>query len=112
MVEIANHKKEIELKFDLERNVRVVKFEKGKIDISFNEKLSKNFVRSLTEKLKLWTGERWIISLSKETGKSTIFENKEIYKKKLLHEALESEVYKKIKENFPDAELSDVEEVK
>ena len=39
-------------------------------------------------------------------------ENKEIYKKKLLHEALESEVYKKIKENFPDAELSDVEEVK
>ncbi len=112
LVEIANHKKEIELKFDLERNVRVVKFEKGKIDISFNEKLSKNFVRSLTEKLKLWTGERWIISLSKETGKSTIFENKEIYKKKLLHEALESEVYKKIKENFPDAELSDVEEVK
>lgn len=112
LVEIVNHKKEIELKFDLERNVRVVKFEKGKIDISFNEKLSKNFVRSLTEKLKLWTGERWIISLSKETGKSTIFENKEIYKKKLLHEALESEVYKKIKENFPDAELSDVEEVK
>ncbi|NCU55890.1 MAG: DNA polymerase III subunit gamma/tau, partial [Candidatus Fonsibacter ubiquis] len=112
LVEITNHKKEIELKFDLERNVRVVKFEKGKIDISFNEKLSKNFVRSLTEKLKLWTGERWIISLSKETGKSTIFENKEIYKKKLLHEALESEVYKKIKENFPDAELSDVEEVK
>ena len=112
LVEIANHKKEIELKFDLERNVRVVKFEKGKIDISFNEKLSKNFVRSLTEKLKLWTGERWIISLSKETGKSTIFENKEIYKKKLLHEALESEVYKKIKEIFPDAELSDVEEVK
>ena len=112
LVEIANQKKEIELKFDLERNVRIVKFENGKIDISFNEKLSKNFVRSLTEKLKLWTGERWIISLSKETGKNTIFENKEIYKKKLLQDALESEVYKKIKENFPDAELSEVEEVK
>jgi len=112
LVEITNSKKEIELKFDLERNVRVVKFETGKIDISFNEKLSKNFVRSLTEKLKLWTGERWIISLSKETGKSTIFENKEIYKKKLLQDALESEVYKKIKENFPDAELNEVEEIK
>jgi len=112
LIEITNDKKEIELKFDLERNVRVVKFETGKIDISFNEKLSKNFVRSLTEKLKLWTGERWIISLSKETGKSTIFENKEIYKKKLLQDALESEVYKKIKENFPDAELNEVEEIK
>ena len=112
LIEITNDKKEIELKFDLERNVRVVKFETGKIDISFNEKLSKNFVRSLTEKLKLWTGERWIISLSKEIGKSTIFENKEIYKKKLLQDALESEVYKKIKENFPDAELNEVEEIK
>ncbi len=112
LVEITNINKEIELKFDLERNVRVVKFENGKIDISFNEKLSKNFVRSLTEKLKLWTGERWIISLSKEVGKSTIFENKETFKKNLLQEALESEVYKKIKESFPDAELSDVEEIK
>ena len=112
LVEITNINKEIELKFDLERNVRVVKFENGKIDISFNEKLSKNFVRSLTEKLKLWTGERWIISLSKELGKSTIFENKETFKKNLLQEALESEVYKKIKESFPDAELSDVEEIK
>ena len=112
LVQITNDKKEIELKFELERNVRVVKFETGKIDISFNEKLSKNFVRSLTEKLKLWTGERWIISLSKETGKNTIFENKETYKKKLLQDALESEVYKKIKENFPDAELNEVEEIK
>ena len=112
LVEITNINKEIELKFDLERNVRVVKFENGKIDISFNEKLCKNFVRSLTEKLKLWTGERWIISLSKEVGKSTIFENKETFKKNLLKEALESEVYKKIKESFPDAELSDVEEIK
>jgi DNA polymerase-3 subunit gamma/tau len=112
LVEITNINKEIELKFDLERNVRVVKFENGKIDISFNEKLSKNFVRSLTEKLKLWTGERWIISLSKEVGKSTIFESKETFKKNLLQEALQSEVYKKIKESFPDAELSDVEEIK
>ena len=110
LIQITNDKKEIELKFDLERNVRVVKFETGKIDISFNEKLSKNFVRSLTEKLKLWTGERWIISLSKETGKNTIFANKEIHKKKLLQDALESEVYKKMKENFPDAELNEVEE--
>ncbi len=112
LVEVTSVNKEIELKFDLERNVRVVKFENGKIDISFNEKLSKNFVRSLTEKLKLWTGERWIISLSKEAGKITIFENRETFKKNLLHEALESEVYKKIKESFPDAELSDVEEIK
>ena len=112
LIEIANKKKEIELKFDLERNVRLVKFEKGKIDISFNEKLSKNFVRTLTEKLKLWTGDRWVISLSQDIGQKTIFENKEMHKKKLFQEALNSEVYKTIKESFPNAELTDIEEIK
>ncbi|MFM7978877.1 MAG: DNA polymerase III subunit gamma/tau, partial [Candidatus Fonsibacter sp.] len=63
---VAIKKKEIELKFDLERNVSLVKFEIGKIDITFNEKLSKNFVKNLSEKLNIWTGKRWIISLSKE----------------------------------------------
>ena len=37
LIELANKYKEIELKYDLERNVKLVSFNKGKIDISFNE---------------------------------------------------------------------------
>ena len=62
LINQANKEKEIQLKYDLERNVKLVSFNKGKIDISFNEKLNKNFIKTLTEKLLLWTGERWIIS--------------------------------------------------
>jgi DNA polymerase-3 subunit gamma/tau len=68
LVRTANEEKEVELKYDLERNVRVVSFVPGKINITFNEKLNKNFIKTLTEKLLKWTGERWIISLSKEEG--------------------------------------------
>ena len=39
--------KEIELKYDLERNVRLSKFEDGKIDINFNENLNKNFYKKI-----------------------------------------------------------------
>ena len=39
----------MELKYDLERNVRVAKFENGKIDINFNEKLNKNFIKDLSK---------------------------------------------------------------
>ena len=49
-------KKEIQLKYDLENNVNLVKFSEGKIDISFNENLDKNFVRNLSKKLFEWTG--------------------------------------------------------
>ena len=41
LIEQANREKEIELKYDLERNVKLVSFNKGKIDISFNEKQTK-----------------------------------------------------------------------
>ena len=50
IVNLANKENEIELKYDLERNVKLVSFKNGKIDISFNEKLNKNFIKILTEK--------------------------------------------------------------
>ena len=62
MIEIVEKEKEVELKYDLERNVNLVSFSHGKIDINFNENLSKNFVKNLSEKLYDWTGKRWIIS--------------------------------------------------
>ena len=65
LLQIVNEKKKVELKYDLERNLKLVSFNNGKIEISFNEKLNKNFIKTLTEKLHLWTGDRWIISLSK-----------------------------------------------
>ena len=77
----ASKKKEVELKYDLEKNVNLVKFSNGKIDISFNENLSKNFVRNLSEKLLEWSGKRWVITLTKEKGQKTFFENELIKKK-------------------------------
>ena len=76
LISLVEKNKEIELKFDLERNVRLVKFSEGKIDIEFNEKLSKNFIKNLTSRLLEWTGNRWIITLSKSKGDQTIYEKK------------------------------------
>ena len=42
LLDKSEKEKEIELKYDLERNVKLVSFNKGKIDISFNEKLNKD----------------------------------------------------------------------
>ncbi len=112
LISYVEMKKEIELKFDLERNVRLVKFSNGKIDIAFNDKLSKNFIKNLTSKLIEWTGYRWIITLSKDKGEKTVYEQKNELKKIKFKEAESTEVYKKIKEIFPESELIDIEELK
>ena len=110
LVRTANKEKEVELKYDLERNVRVVSFVPGKINITFNEKLNKNFIKTLTEKLLKWTGERWIISLSKEEGEKTVYEKTLSDKKNKLEEAKNSEIVKSVLSAFPDARLIDVTE--
>ena len=112
LIDLANEEKEIELKYDLERHVKLVSFNRGKIDISFNEKLNKNFIKNLTEKLLLWTGERWIISLSKNNDAKSIYEQNIDKKSSSIEEFQKSETARIIQDNFPDAKLIDVEEDK
>ena len=108
LISLASIKKEIQLKYDLENNVNLIKFSEGKIDISFNEKLDRNFVRNLSEKLLEWTGNRWVITLAKKAGQKTFSELKKIKKKELLDQEKKSEIYKKFKNIFPDVELLEV----
>ena len=109
LIDKANIEKEIELKYDLERNVKLVSFTQGKIDISFNEKLNKNFIKNLTEKLIKWTGKRWIISLSKNVVAKSLYEKNLENKSNQIEEFKKSKIAKDIEQAFPDANLTDIE---
>ena len=109
IVKLAIQENEIELKYDLERNVKLVNFRNGTIDISFNEKLNKNFIKILTEKLFSWTGERWIISLNKKIGDKTLFEKKNESKNNQIAEAKKNNKIKKLLDAFDDADLINVQ---
>ena len=61
-------KKEMMLKYELETNVNLVSFALYKIEISFNEKLNKDFLKVLSTKLLEWTNNRWIIAISQTKG--------------------------------------------
>ena len=108
LIKLASRKKEIELKYDLEKNVNLIKFSNGKIDISFNENLAKNFVKNLSAKLLEWTGKRWLITLTKAQGQKTFSELNSIKKEELLEEEKNGEIYKRFKSIFSDAELIEV----
>ena len=109
LIEICNIKKEIKLKYELETNVNLVSFENKRIEISFNNYLDKEFIKNLSAKLYEWTNDRWIISLSKKIGELSKKEKDIISKKKFLENAKRGEVYKKVLEIFPDAELIDID---
>ena len=108
LIDQATKHKEIELKYDLERNVKLVSFNRGKIEISFDENLNKNFIKTLTEKLLLWSGERWIISFSKNNNAKSIYEKNLQQTKDLSDEFNKTTVAKEIKSAFPDAILDKI----
>ena len=108
LLNICTLKKEIKLKYELEKNVNLVKFERNRIEISFNDNLDKDFVKDLSSKLYEWTAERWIITFSKSKGEMSVKEKQKNKKDELISEIKNSEIYKKVMEKFPDAELIDV----
>ena len=108
LLEICSSKKEIKLKYELEKNVNLVSFEDERIEISFNEDLDKDFIKNLSLKLYEWTSNRWIITLSKTKGQPSKKETEVNLKKELIESIKNSLTYKNILEKFPDAELVDV----
>ncbi len=108
LIQICSKKKEIKLKYELEKNVNLVKFEKNRIEISFNESLAINFVKDLSLKLFEWTGERWIITFSKLKGQMSLKDKEKNIKKQLIDKMKNSEIFKSVIDKFPDSELIDV----
>ena len=108
LVDLCLDKKEMKLKYELEKNVNLVKFENGRIEISFNDNLDKDFVKDLSMKLLEWTNQRWIISFSKNQGDLSIKDMEKNKKNKLIEDTKKTNLYKSVLEYFPDAELIDV----
>ncbi len=111
LIEICSIKKEPKLKYELEKNVRLVKFENGFIEIEFSDNLPKDFIKNLSNKLIEWTGKRWIITLSKNKGMATEKETKIEEKKNNLEKAKETDVYKKTMKFFSDAKLTEIDDL-
>ena len=109
LIDLCSKRKENVLKYDLEKNVRLVKFFDGYIEFSFDQNVEKDFIKNLAKKLYDWTGKRWILTLSREKGLPTLQETKLKQNLNELQEATNTEVYKKTLKAFPDAKLISVE---
>ncbi len=108
LLTVCVEKKEMKLKYELEKNVNLVSFEKNRIVISFNDNLDKNFVKDISLKLYEWTDQRWIIIFSKKKGDMTVKEKEHNNKVELIDKAKSNQVYIEVKKKFSDANLIDV----
>jgi DNA polymerase-3 subunit gamma/tau len=72
IVALAQDRRDITMKMALERDVRLVRCEDGRLEIALEPSAPKTLVHDLSRKLSAWTGKRWMVVVSHEAGAPTV----------------------------------------
>jgi DNA polymerase III subunit gamma/tau len=108
VVALAGEKREIVLKAQLERDVRLVRFEEGRIELSLTETGSRTIANDLTRALQQWTGERWMVALSSEEGGATLHEKAVAAERERKEGAANHPLVQAVLSKFPGAQIVNV----
>ncbi|QFU17425.1 DNA polymerase III subunit gamma/tau [Microvirga thermotolerans] len=112
VVALAGEKREIVLKAALEREVRLVRFEEGSIELSLAEGGSRTIANDLARALQQWTGQRWMVALSTEQGAPTLHEQALAAERERREGAASHPLVQAVLAKFPGAQIVNVIERK
>jgi DNA polymerase-3 subunit gamma/tau len=105
---LAAEKRDIRLKIAIEHQLRPVSFEEGRIEVSLTEEAPHVLPQDLARKLTEWTGERWVVAVSREPGGATIAEERDAARVRLLADASADPLVAAVMQRFPGARIVDV----
>jgi len=108
VVAMAGRERDLKLKHALETGVRLVRFERGRIDLALTEHAPRDLVGDLSRKLETWTGQRWMIAVNRQSDTPTIEEGRKSDRARLVDDARADPVVAAVLERFPGAEIVDV----
>ncbi|MGO9740720.1 MAG: DNA polymerase III subunit gamma/tau [Roseiarcus sp.] len=108
VVALARARRDLPLVRALEYDVRLSRFEFGRIEFSLVEGASPALAQTLSQKLGEWTGARWMIALVKGATQPTIQETAEAKASARLEGVAGHPLVQKVMERFPGARIVDV----
>jgi DNA polymerase-3 subunit gamma/tau len=108
VVALASQHRDITLKLALERDVRPVRFEQGRIEFALANGSSRTLATDLSRRLKEWTGQTWMVAVVNAEGGATLREQAEAAKDRRESDAASHPAVKAVLERFPGARIVDV----
>jgi DNA polymerase-3 subunit gamma/tau len=108
LIALAARMRDLGVKAALERDLRLVRFEDGKLEVALESGASKTLVNDLSRKLSEWTGRRWMIVVSAENGAPTMRAQAEAKRAELERGVRADPLVRAVLERFPGAEIVDV----
>jgi DNA polymerase-3 subunit gamma/tau len=108
LVAYASAERELKLKVALERNVRPIRFEPGRIEMELTGDAPAGLAGDLGRKLQEWTGQRWVISIGSGKGGRTLDETRAESRARMVTDARSDPLVAEVLARFPGAEIVDV----
>jgi len=110
IIVLAAQKRDLGIKAALERDVRLVCCEDGRLEIKLEKSASNTLVNDLARKLSLWTSRRWMVVVSAEEGQPTIKAQNEARQVELKTGVQADPLVQAVLARFPGAEIVGVRE--
>ncbi len=109
IVALVGQKREMMLQSSLINDVHLVSFAPGHLSIRLRDGAPQSIVGALSSKLSQWTGERWMVSTSREQGQATIGETRRAGKDNERATVLAHPVVAEVMKVFPEAAIVSIE---
>jgi DNA polymerase-3 subunit gamma/tau len=105
LVALAGSRRDLQMKTALERDMRLVHCEDGKLEIALEPGAAKTLVNDLSRKLQQWTGRRWMVIVSGESGATTLRSQADAKRAELETGVRADPLVKAVLERFPGAQI-------
>jgi DNA polymerase-3 subunit gamma/tau len=102
---LASERRDLILKHALERDVRLVRFEPGRIELAIEQSAPRSLAQDLMRRLQEWTGERWIVVVSDQVGAATLQERATASAREEARDLEDQPLVKSVLARFPGAEI-------
>ncbi len=107
---LADARRDIALRYDIERFVRPVSFRPGAVEFEPAPGAPNNLAQRLAARLKEWTGETWLVA-TKGGGGETLADLHSRQRAALREEILAEPFVRQVMEAFPGAELAEIRQI-
>ena len=105
VVALAQANRDIQMKIALESDVRPVRIENGTFEFALAPGASPNIAAQIMNKLREWTGQRWVVAISNEAGAQTIKDIRDAKEAEKMRGVRAEPLVRSVMERFPGAEI-------
>ena len=108
IVALADKHRDITAKIHVRKCLRLSRVEPGRLEVGVTDDAPKSLLGDLSKKLEIWTGQRWVITLSRDAHQPTLAETEAARREALVSDARADPDIAAILKQFPGARITDV----